>query len=211
MFASAFVAALLLVPSVLAVPFVTAPVASTTWTAGAAQNIVWEDDGTAPSLAQFGNATVGIYAGNQNQQTELQQIATVNVSSTGTVTFTPDASMGPNGNYYFVRLTSLAYMDGQYPAEAFSAKFTMAGMSGTFNASVSAEVAGASTAPVGGSSTSSPTTPSPSTSKASSSSGSAAPSGSAAGAASSDAMSLVPRSLAGLAGAAVVVISSMFF
>jgi hypothetical protein len=92
------------------------------------------------------------------QQTPLQQIVpSVDVSTTSSVQFTPDASIGPNGNEYFVRFESISLKDAkapQFPALAFSAKFTMAGMTGTFNATVQAQIDGQSTAPIGGAPTS---------------------------------------------------------
>ncbi|KAF8893009.1 hypothetical protein BD779DRAFT_1766360 [Infundibulicybe gibba] len=130
------------------------PCCLSTFTAGQAATVSWQDDGSDPSLKDFGPAKISIYVGNAIQQTPLQTIsASTDVSTTGSVQFTPDASIGPNGNDYFVRFESLSLKDAkapQFPALAFSAKFTMAGMSGTFNASVKAQIDGQSTAPIGG-------------------------------------------------------------
>jgi len=96
---------------------------------------------------------IGIYTGNAQQQTLLQLIApSVPVATTSTVQFTVDPTIGPNGNEYFIRVESLTAVDPttSYPIESFSAKFTMAGMTGTFNATVQAEINGQSTAPIGG-------------------------------------------------------------
>jgi len=143
-----------LVSSAFATVFITSPTASSTFTAGTTATISWEDNGNSPTTPSWGNATVGIWAGNANQQTELQSITTsVNVSSTTSIEFTPSASIGPNGMEYFIRIQSNTLKDPSnagYPEMSFSALFTMAGMTGTFNASVSAEVAGESTAPIGG-------------------------------------------------------------
>ena len=96
----------------------TSPVASTQWVGGQPQNIAWMDDGKAPTLQQFGNASIGIYVGNVNQQvcliatqslrtgididppqTLLQTIVdSVDVSTTASVTFTPNPSIGPDSN-----------------------------------------------------------------------------------------------------------------
>jgi cobalamin biosynthesis Mg chelatase CobN len=79
----------------------------------------------------------------------------------------------PNARHSFIRVESLGLKDAknpQFPAEAFSAKFayafmlltvanallitslnSLSSMTGTFNATVQAQVDGASTAPIGGS------------------------------------------------------------
>ncbi|KAH9000615.1 hypothetical protein EDB86DRAFT_3042200 [Lactarius hatsudake] len=169
-------------PSALATVFVTAPTASTSWPAGQQATINWQDDGNTPNLKSFGPSFIGLYAGNQQQQTLLQSIGSdVDVSAVSTMTWTPDATVGPNYNNYFIRFTSNNLPDptqSQFKAEAFSAKFTLTGMTGTFNASVQAQIsgttaAGSSTPLTSGSSTSSPSAttskPSGSSSKSSSS------------------------------------------
>ncbi|KAI6035769.1 hypothetical protein EDC04DRAFT_2703836 [Pisolithus marmoratus] len=147
-----------LVASALANVYVTSPTASTTWTGGQQATINWQDDGSSPSLTAFGLASFSIYVGNANQQTRLQLIsASVNVSNVSSLTFTPDPTIGPNSNEYFIRVESLGLKDAlqpQYPALAFSAKFTLTGMSGTFNSTLQAEIDGQSTAPIGGKTTS---------------------------------------------------------
>jgi len=152
MFASTCVL-LALASSSLATVFLTSPTASTTFTGGQQATISWIDNGQAPALAAFGNALIGIYTGNAQQQTLLQLIApSVPVATTSTVQFTVDPSIGPNGNEYFIRVESLTGTDPttSFPFESFSAKYTMAGMTGTFNATVQAEINGQSTAPIGG-------------------------------------------------------------
>jgi len=140
--------------STFATVFTTSPVASTTYSGGKEATVSWQDDGSAPTLKDFGPAMVSIYVGNALQQTRLQTIsASVDVSTTSTINFTPDASIGPNGNDYFIRFESLGLKDAkapQFPALAFSAKFTMDNMSGNFNASVKAQIDGQSTAPING-------------------------------------------------------------
>lgn len=153
MFSSA-VLILTLVSAAYAELFITAPVGSTTLTGGQEATISWQDNGVSPTLAEFGDAKVSVYAGNALQQTQLQEIvASVNVASTSSIQFTPDASIGPNSAEYFIRFESLNLKDAgapQFPALAFSAKFTMSGMSGTFNSAVQAQIDGQSTAPLAG-------------------------------------------------------------
>jgi len=152
-----------LISVALANVYVTAPVASTTYSGGKAGAIVaWSDDNLAPSLASIGLASISIYVGNSKQQTSLQVINnSIDVSKASSITFTPDATIGPNGQEYFIRFQSLKGVDNaSQPLEAFSAKFTLNNMSGTFSASILSEIAGQSTAPLGGqtsSGTSSPT------------------------------------------------------
>jgi len=147
-----------LVSSAFATVFITNPTSSSTFNGGQNNSINWEDDGTSPSTAEWGNASVAIYTGNENEQTMLQMIApSVNVSATTSIQFQVDPSIGSNGLFYFIRMQSLTLVDNStsfhFNELAFSHLFTMADMTGTFNASVSAEIAGQSTAPIGGSST----------------------------------------------------------
>jgi hypothetical protein len=157
MFTSTFFV-LALSASAFANVFVTFPVATTTFHGGQQTTVSWQDDGKAPTLQAFGAAKVSIYAGNAQQQTLLQSISSsVDVSTTSSVQFTPDPSIGPNSAEYFIRVESLALKDAtqtQYPALAFSAKFTMDGMTGTFTPAVQSQIDGQTTAPLTGGTTS---------------------------------------------------------
>ncbi|KAI0772957.1 hypothetical protein BD413DRAFT_543492 [Trametes elegans] len=127
--------------------FITQPVASSKWSAGQQQTISWQDDGQAPSLAEFGDAVVSIYVGSEKSQTSLQTIVdNVNVASTSSIAFTPDASIGEDGAYYFIRIDSKNAKSPQnpaYPAQGFSAKFALTGMTGTFDATVKQQIGAA--------------------------------------------------------------------
>ncbi|RXW23205.1 hypothetical protein EST38_g2640 [Candolleomyces aberdarensis] len=131
---------------------ITAPIASTTFSGGKQATVTWIDNGQAPPLKDFGPAIISIYAGNALQQTSLQVIApSVDVSTQGSVTFNVDATIGPNSNEYFIRIESLSLKDSaqpQYPALAFSAKFTLNEMTGTFSPAILSQIAGQSTAPL---------------------------------------------------------------
>jgi hypothetical protein len=159
MFTKSFIV-LALAAQALATVFITSPVASTTFSGGKQATVSWQDDGSSPSLKDFGPAKVSIYVGNALQQTSLQLItASVDVSTTASIQFTPDPTIGPNSNQYFIRVESLSLKDAkqpQYPALAFSAKFNMDNMSGTFSDAVSAQIAGQSTAPLASQSTTVP-------------------------------------------------------
>lgn len=153
------VVSLVLAASALANVYITSPTSSTTWTGGQQATVNWQDDGSSPSLASFGTAMFSIYVGNANQQTSLQLISSnISVANVSSLTFTPSPTIGPDSNEYFIRVESLNLKDAsqpQYPALAFSAKFSLTGMSGTFNSSLQAEIDGQSTAPIGGSTSSS--------------------------------------------------------
>jgi len=223
MFAATLITLATFASSAYGALFVTAPVASTTWPAGTQQTVSWQDDGTTPTLQAFGPAKVSVNVGNALQQTPVQLlVASVDVSTTSSIVFTPDATVGESGDFYFIRFESLGLKDAtqpQFPALAFSAKFTLTGMTGTFNASVQAEIDGQSTAPIGGAATSAPaastpaaatTTPSaskPASSGSSVSKSSSAPSGSATakGSAANGAAGLAVSGFAALLGSVVAV------
>lgn len=137
--------------------FITSPTASSTFSGGKQATVSWQDDGNSPSLKDFGPAKVSIYVGNAQQQTSLQLISgSVDVSTTASIQFTPDPTIGPNSNQYFIRIESLSLKDAkqpQYPALAFSAKFNMDNMSGNFTDAENAQIAGQSTAPLASQST----------------------------------------------------------
>jgi hypothetical protein len=133
--------------------YVTAPVAATTYSGGQPATISWQESGSAPTLAQFGNAKISIYAGNAQEQTSLQLVnASVNVATVSSISFIPDPTIGPNSAHYLIRFESLTITDptqAQTTALAFSAQFTLNNMTGTFSAAVLSEIAGQSTAPLG--------------------------------------------------------------
>ncbi|KAF8513557.1 hypothetical protein BU17DRAFT_68732 [Hysterangium stoloniferum] len=131
----------------LAGVFITSPTATSTGTGGQSFSVVWQEDTKPPTLADIGPCDIGIWAGNVQQQTELQQLgASIDVSKQTTLSVAINATLGPNFNGYFVRVTSLALKDTAtgFPYEAFSAKFALSGMSGTFDPTVQAQINGAS-------------------------------------------------------------------
>jgi len=147
--AFAFAAASLF-SQVSATIYVTQPVATTTCAANTPCTVAWNDDGNAPALATIGACSIDLCTGGVDQQTCLQNISpSLDVSQNAQVSYTVNPSIGANGNMWFVKFTSLAYKDPtnpQFAFTAFSAKYTLTGMTGTFNATVSSEIAGASVA-----------------------------------------------------------------
>jgi hypothetical protein len=153
MFFTRAIVALSVSAAALAVPFITNPVASTTAQGGQKMTITWQDSGSGASLKDFGPATVGIYAGNANQQAKLQDCGSVDVGAASSWDCNVDPSIGPNSNQYFIRMDSVSLKDAtnkQFPAQSFSAKFSLAGMSGKFTDTVQKLIDGQSTAPIGG-------------------------------------------------------------
>ncbi|KAJ7594263.1 hypothetical protein C8J56DRAFT_926316 [Mycena floridula] len=134
--------------------FITSPVATSSFSASSQNVISWNDDLKLPALSSFGPASIGLYAGNAQQQTLLSTIsASTDVSTVNSIPFTPDPNAGPSSSEYFIRFDSLSLKDAtnpQFPAQAFSAKFTLTGMTGTFNAAVQAQIDGQATAPLAG-------------------------------------------------------------
>ncbi|KAI0363980.1 hypothetical protein BV20DRAFT_957199 [Pilatotrama ljubarskyi] len=219
MFASAAVLLLAAASPAFANLFITSPVGSTTWAAGQSQTISWKDDGASPSLAQLGPCKVSVYVGSQTQQTLIQEIVpSVDVSTTSSIVFTPDASKGENGAFYFIRVESLGLKDAtnsQFPAEAFSSKYTMTGMTGTFDATVKAQISGAAAS--GAPATSAAATPAAATTSgaaaskpATTSSHAPSSSASAKGAASNGAVTVSGRAVACFAGVAAIAFSMLF-
>jgi hypothetical protein len=152
-----------LVSQVSGTIYVTQPVATTTCTAGQQCTVAWNDDGNAPALASIGPCSIDLCTGGVQQQTCLQNISpSLDVSQNAQVTYTVNPSIGPDGNMYFIKFSSLAFKDPtnpQFAFTSFSAKYTLAGMTGQFNATVSAEIAGASVAPAGASAAPAASTP----------------------------------------------------
>ncbi|KAG8711619.1 hypothetical protein FRC08_015677 [Ceratobasidium sp. 394] len=133
-------------PVVLAGPYFTKPITGDKCTAGQPCEIKWQDDGKAPSLAEFGDCYVGLWTGGQQQQTQMQYISPTNCGSTSSVVFTPDPTVGQNSDQYFIKMVSVNCADPnmpQYKATAYSPKFSLDGMTGSFNQTVMQQIAGA--------------------------------------------------------------------
>jgi uncharacterized membrane protein len=157
----ALAAALLAASPALAELAVTAPIGTTTCVGGQVCAVTWDDNRSGVSLAQQGNCTIALYIGNAQQQTFLQPIAypnSINVSQVASVQFTVDPTVGANNNEYFIRFSSTTLTNPTSPTNpylSFSAKFTLSGMTGTFNSTVQQQLAGISSS--GGVFTSAPT------------------------------------------------------
>ncbi|KAF8323994.1 hypothetical protein DL93DRAFT_66599 [Clavulina sp. PMI_390] len=144
-----------LAPQALASLYITSPVASTDCSAETACQVAWNDDGTTPALGTIGICDVGLYVGNQYTQFLLQDLGNLNIASQATASFLPNPAVGGNSNLYFIRFTATNYFpnnDG-IPWEGFSAKFTLNGMTGTFNSTVASVMSNTASSTSGATST----------------------------------------------------------
>ncbi|MBE7181857.1 MAG: hypothetical protein INR71_11740 [Terriglobus roseus] len=100
-------AALGLAHSALATVAFSAPVASSNLKGGSSYKLQWRDDGVAPSLATFGQATFSLGVGGSVQQVLLQQLGTADVSKVSSLTINIDPDVGQNAQgSYFIRADS---------------------------------------------------------------------------------------------------------
>lgn len=139
-------------PAVLAGPFFTAPVSGTVCKARELCVVTWNDDGKAPTLAEFGDATLALCTGSAQMQTCLQQLSGAN-AATSTVQFFPDPTVGEDSTAYFIKMISVNTADPatpQYKATAYSAMFSLSGMTGKFNETIQAQIAGTAPSPSAG-------------------------------------------------------------
>ncbi|KAG8743299.1 hypothetical protein FRC10_012262 [Ceratobasidium sp. 414] len=211
-------------PVAFAAPYFTKPITGDSCAAGQPCTLSWQDDGKAPSLAEFGDCTIAVYTGSQQQQTQMQFISPTNAGNTASVVFIPDATVGQNSDQYFIKMISINAPDPampQYKATAYSPKFSLTGMTGQFNQTILQQIAAAA-GPSGAatSAAASPsaaaTTPAGSSSAAASTAHSSSASGTRTGtAASSSPTSNGAGSVAvagmGAFGATVVAVLASFF
>lgn len=125
---------------------VTRPIEGTTCQAGQPCTISWRDNRSGPSLEDQGDCQIALFTGGSQQQTFLQPIAfptPINVAEQDSISFIPDPTVGENGDVYFIRFTSQDLRNptaATQPYLSFSARFTLTGMTGTFNATVQAQI-----------------------------------------------------------------------
>ncbi|PWY98467.1 hypothetical protein BCV70DRAFT_212821 [Testicularia cyperi] len=121
---------------------VTLPVASTTSAGGRSLEVEWEDDGKSPTASDWGRVNIYLATGSHDVQYKLQTLDT-NVSYTkNSGSYKINSNAGPNGGYYFIRFEGTQTDATGIPEMAFSARFTLSGMSGTFNSTIMSELSG---------------------------------------------------------------------
>ncbi|SPO22050.1 uncharacterized protein UTRI_02049_B [Ustilago trichophora] len=124
---------------------VTKPVASTTGHGGKRLRVEWNDDGKAPSRRDWGRVNIYLATGSRDVQFKLQTLASNISYNTDSANYNVDASVGPNGGYYFLRFEGTnSSQTGGIPPMAFSARFSLDQMTGNFNSTIMSQISGAS-------------------------------------------------------------------
>ncbi|KAL1413145.1 hypothetical protein Q8F55_000894 [Vanrija albida] len=182
--------------------YITNPTASTIVQAGETINVAWNDDGAGAKLAEIGPSSIDIAIGSHNTQQVVQNLGEdVDVSKAQTVTATIDPSIGVDGQYYFVRVTSNSLRNGTLPYQSFSGRFTIRGANGTWTPDQAAIVNQTSSASTGPSATGNSTASVSATSASASASASGSASGSASVSRSSGASGASSSAASGTASA----------
>ncbi|GAA5916971.1 hypothetical protein JCM8208_003227 [Rhodotorula glutinis] len=145
--------------TVLANPYIYKPVEASHYSAGDSFTISWRDNGEAPLSSAYGQTTVALYTGTSTVQTQLASLGTVADPSVETeVLITIDPTWGPDSDSYFIRIQSVEGVDeAGAPLQAFSARFALSQMTGTWSGAASAALAGSPVAAVAASATSAAT------------------------------------------------------
>ncbi|KAH8829190.1 hypothetical protein DL96DRAFT_1597091 [Flagelloscypha sp. PMI_526] len=120
----------LAIPTALADLYVINPRKGSSWSAGQEITVTWLDDGVAPPLSAIGEASVGLYHG---QEKLVQTIQSVNVGQSHSITFRPIAAAGPNDDKYYISFISTELKDNNTAHAAFSPFFSLTGMKGSFD------------------------------------------------------------------------------
>ncbi|ORY88130.1 hypothetical protein BCR35DRAFT_289370 [Leucosporidium creatinivorum] len=131
----------LLVSSTTASIYTIKPTAKDSFKGGKSFTVTWTADSgdsatTTPLASKFGQTSVGIYTGSSSQQTLCQDLGIVDPSKVQELKITVDAKAGPDSSLYFIRYESLNNTDSTgTPLLAFSSRFTLTGMKGSFTSS----------------------------------------------------------------------------
>ncbi|GAA6023195.1 hypothetical protein JCM10207_004476 [Rhodosporidiobolus poonsookiae] len=137
-----------LVAPALAKVYIYKPVESSKYAPGDTFTVSWRDDGESPSWTEWGASTIGLYTGSATSQTLLTTLGTVDdAAKSPAQRITIDGGWGPDSSEYFIRVQSVSGVatNGD-PLQAFSARFTLTGMTGEWSPEVSAQLAGSSVA-----------------------------------------------------------------
>ncbi|GAA5980325.1 hypothetical protein JCM11641_001767 [Rhodosporidiobolus odoratus] len=132
--------------STLAKVYIYKPVESSHYQPGESFTVSWRDDGTPPSWEEWGPSTIGLYTGSATSQTLLTTLGTISdPSKSSEHLITIDGQWGGNSSDYFIRIESTSSQNPETddPLQAFSARFTLSGMTGKFSEEVEAQLAGA--------------------------------------------------------------------
>ncbi|KEI39819.1 uncharacterized protein L969DRAFT_93659 [Mixia osmundae IAM 14324] len=113
---------------------ITSPIDTTTCVGNGICNITWDVVPENGSVDQWGSTNLTIYTGSTYLQTPLQWLATIpDLNAPAPYVFGIDPNIGPS----FIRFQSNAGTSAAgEPLQAFSSKFTLDGMAGTFNSTI---------------------------------------------------------------------------
>ncbi|CAG8540029.1 14130_t:CDS:2 [Acaulospora colombiana] len=102
------------------------PYTGIVWKGGETEQIKWQDNNQAPLLSTLTNLVFELMAGTQDTQFPVAQIANNVQGSSLSLTYTVPANLGPQGSFYFIRVTqpSSSYT-------AYSADFEIDNINGT--------------------------------------------------------------------------------
>ncbi|CAK9779479.1 hypothetical protein CC85DRAFT_288547 [Cutaneotrichosporon oleaginosum] len=141
-----FASLLLLAAPASAAVFAARPANSTVAIAGQPFELKWIDDGQKPTLAEMGPTDIDLCVGTKEQHVCIQKVVEDYDMTQNKTTFTPDPSLGEDGQYYLFKYTAGNQYEGKV-FEDFSARFFIQGMKGDFNAQADAAIASVQTAP----------------------------------------------------------------
>ncbi|SNX83014.1 uncharacterized protein MEPE_01720 [Melanopsichium pennsylvanicum] len=131
--------------TVISTIVVTKPVASTTAHGGKRLSVEWKDDGDSPTRRDWGRVNIYLATGSRDVQYKLDTIASNISYNANSANYTVDASVGPSGEYYFIRFEGTnSSQAGGNPPMAFSARFSLDQMSGSFNSTIMSQLSGVS-------------------------------------------------------------------
>ncbi|PWN19737.1 hypothetical protein BCV69DRAFT_31392 [Microstroma glucosiphilum] len=120
----------------LATLYFTNPISSSNEDGGSTFRIKWEDKGS-PALSSWGGINLYLATGDTSTQYKLDTIASDLSTSRTSYKYKVPANVGPSGTYYFIRAESTkTAANGTANDLAFSAKFKLEQMTGTFNSTV---------------------------------------------------------------------------
>ncbi|KAK0569201.1 hypothetical protein OC861_001127 [Tilletia horrida] len=143
--ASFLLAALLaLTQTALANLVVHSPVAATKAEGGKSLQVEWVDDGKAPTAKSYGAINVFLCTGSSTVQYKLQELKGNLSTKTKSGSWKIDPSVGPNSDKYFLRFEGTNVSAAGVPPMAFSARFSISGMKGTWNSTITSTNQGAS-------------------------------------------------------------------
>ncbi|GAA5912871.1 GPI anchored serine-threonine rich family protein [Sporobolomyces salmoneus] len=136
-----------LTQAVLGSVYIVKPDGSDSFNAGKQITVTWLDNDSKPAATEFGPSTLKLATGSNTLHTNLATLA--HIADPSKQLETPiefDASWGPESDQYFILLESDSAKDPatNQPLQAFSARFQLNRMRGTFPPEALAQLSGSS-------------------------------------------------------------------